>query len=92
MKRARMKAGCRPPYVGARRGVLPEYPTYWQVTSDIEAAVELLVADGQVEYEPCFARGAGGHFAVQGPELALQQVAVAPAGPPAAAFARKKGR
>jgi hypothetical protein len=67
LRRARMKQGCRPPYVGARRGVLPEYPTYWDVTEDIAPAIELLVADGQIEYEPCLARGAGGLFT--GPAL-----------------------
>jgi hypothetical protein len=67
-----MKAGCRPPYVGARRGVLPEYPVYWEVTPDIEAAVALLVKDGQVEYELHLARGPGGTFT--GPAVQLAPV------------------
>ncbi len=75
MARARMKVGCRPVYLGARAGVAPEYPTYWNVPADASAAIELLVADGQVEYEPNYARGAGGAFAAQ---PALQEVAVAP--------------
>lgn len=88
-----MKSGYRPPYAGARRGILPEHPTYWPVTPDIEAAVKLLVEAGQVEYEPSFARGTGGQFAVEAP--ALELVASEPTPPPApaaAAFARKKGR
>lgn len=95
-RRARMKAGCRPPYAGARHGVLPEHPAYWMVTADIEPAVALLVEDGQVEYEPSFARGAGGLFAqaAPAPELALQAVEAAPAPrpTPAPSFARKGGK
>lgn len=67
-----MKAGCRPPYVGARRGVLPEHPVYWEVSPDIEAAIDLLVKDGQVEYEPNIARGPGGAFT--GPAVQLAPV------------------
>ncbi len=72
-----MKPGCRPPYVGARRGVLPEYPTYWDVTADIEPAIALMVADGQVEYEVSLARGVAGLFT--GPAVQLQAVCDEPA-------------
>jgi hypothetical protein len=93
VKRARMKTGCRPPYAGARRGVLPEHPTYWDVTPDIEAAVALLAEDGQVEYEPSFARGAGGQFAIAAAEPALALVAAAPPAPASPnPYARKGGK
>jgi hypothetical protein len=78
-RRARMKPGCRPPYVGARRGLLPEYPVYWTVTDDIEAAIQLLVSDGQIEFEPCLARGASGLFT--GPALQLETVPASPVAP-----------
>lgn len=81
-KRARMKPGVRPIVVGGCQ-LVPEFPTYWDVPADDAAGVALLVEDGQVEYEPVFARGAnGGDFAP-----ALQTVQVA-ARPPA----RGKGR
>jgi hypothetical protein len=68
--RARMKPGVRPIVL---RGyiLVPEYPTYWAVPEDASASVELLVNDGQVEFEPSFARGVGGTFA---PALALDPV------------------
>jgi hypothetical protein len=72
-----MKPGCRPPYVGARRGILPEHPHYWSVTEDIEPAVDLLVRGGEAEYEPVHAtRGQGGQFV---PALELQPVTPAAA-------------
>ncbi len=71
-----MKAGCRPPYVGARRGVLPEHPAYWQVTPDIADAVALLVKGGQAEYEPVLSRSPNGHFT--GPAVQLATVDVEP--------------
>ena len=86
-QRARMKAGHRPIVVECM--LVPEYPTYWHVPESVSAAVELLVADGLIEYEPAFSRGAGGTFA---PELALQQVAVAPAAGGPKPFARKAPR
>lgn len=89
-RRARMKAGHRPIIIDC--AFVSEHPTYWHVPESASAAVELLVEAGQIEYEPTFARGAGGQFA-PAPELALQVVAepAAPAAPPAAAFSRKKG-
>lgn len=77
-RRARMKPGCRPPYVNARIGMLPEHPTYWIVPESITAAVELLVSAGQVEYEPSYARGAAGTFV---PEPALQVMGADEAAP-----------
>ncbi|MES2384524.1 MAG: hypothetical protein V4593_08240 [Pseudomonadota bacterium] len=64
-----MKAGVRP--IILESAFVPEYPTYWVVSESASAGVELLVADGQLEYEPSFARGAGGQF-VPEPALALQ--------------------
>jgi hypothetical protein len=68
--RARMKPGVRP-IVLPGCILVPEYPTYWNVPDNASAAVELLAKDGQLEYEPSFARGAGGTFA---PALALTPV------------------
>jgi hypothetical protein len=67
-----MKPGCRPVILGGIT-LAPEHPTYWNVPADDAAAVELLVASGQAEYEPEFARAPGGAFT----SPALQQVAVA---------------
>lgn len=83
-----MKAGCRPVYTGARAGVVPEYPVYWEVTPDIEPAVALLVEGGQIEYEPNISRAGNGTFSVA-PELQLQTVVVESQDRP---FARKNGR
>lgn len=77
-RRARMKAGCRPIYAGARIGLVPEHPAYWAVPDSIAAAVELLASDGQVEYEPSYARGAAGTFV---PEPALQVMGMDEAAP-----------
>lgn len=96
--RARMKPGFRS-IVLPGCVLAPEHPTYWTVPESVSAAVDQLVEDGQVEYEPSFARGAGGLFAqaTPVPELALQVVEAQPAprpAPPAPSFARKgsKGR
>lgn len=85
-QRARMKAGHRPIIIECM--FVPEYPAYWHVPESASAGVALLVADGQVEYEPSYTRGAHGAFA---PEPALQVVSTSPArpAPPAKAFQRK---
>lgn len=68
-----MKQGCRPVVLGGVQ-LVPEHPTYWLVPASDAAAVEQLVEDGRAEYEPEFARGAAGQFAVPG----LQAVERAP--------------
>ncbi len=68
-----MKEGRRPIVLGGAT-LVPEHPTYWPVPAADAAAVEQLVSDGRVEYEPEFARGAAGQFAVPG----LQAVERAP--------------
>lgn len=82
-----MKAGHRPIIIDC--AFVPEHPTYWHVPESASAAVELLVEDGQVEYEPGYARAAGGLFT--GPAVALQPVAAAdaPRAPAGKPFARK---
>ncbi len=75
MARARMKPGVRSIIVDC--AFVPAHPTYWTVPESASAAVELLVADGQVEYEPNYARGAGGAFAVQ-PQLQAVVVGAIP--------------
>ncbi len=82
--RARMKPGCRPVIIDC--ALVPEYPTYWPVVDSASAAVELLVQDGQVEYEANVSRSSAGTFAV----ATLQPVAPATAAP--APFARKGGK
>jgi len=78
-----MKPGVRP--VCLSGAVLaPEYPTYWAVSQADAAAVALLVQDGQVEYEPAYARGA----MAPPTEVTVQPVVTRPA-PPARAFQRK---
>jgi hypothetical protein len=81
--RVRMKAGVRPIVLpGCIR--VPEHPAYWAVPDNASAAIELLVADGQLEYEPSASRvprTAAGTFAVVMP----------PAAPPAD-FSRKARR
>lgn len=74
-RRARMKPGVRPIVLECM--LVPEHPTYWNVPESSSEGVALLVADGQVEYEPVFSRGEAGTFSV---EAALQPVAQAPAG------------
>jgi hypothetical protein len=67
--------------------LVPEHPAYWAVPEDASAAVELLVADGQVEYEHNLSRAAGGLFS--GPAV---QVVAAEAAPAARPFQRKAPR
>jgi len=84
-----MKKGRRPIIVEC--AVVPEHPEYWSVPDSAAAAIELLVADGMVEYEPAFARADGGQFAP--PAAAVAAVVVTPP-PPAGArpFSRRGGR
>lgn len=87
MLRARMKSGVRPVVLG---GVVlvPEYPTYWEVPADTADGVAQLVAEGQIEYAPEFARNS----APAEPALQVVEVAPAPARADSRPFARKAPR
>ncbi len=60
-----MKSGFRPVVLGGCT-LVPEHPAYWAVPACESAAIQQLVDAGRVEYEPEFARGAAGQFAVPG--------------------------
>ncbi len=79
--RARMKPGVRSIIIDC--AIVPEYPKYWCVPASASAAVEMLVQDGQIEYEPAYVRAPM-------VEPALQTVDVAASRPvmPAKAFKR----
>jgi hypothetical protein len=76
-----MKPGVRPLVLDGCT-MVPEYPAYWAVPTSFGGAIDLLVRDGQVEYEPEFKPSAAGVLTEQ---LGVQTVAVS-----SKPFARKK--
>jgi hypothetical protein len=86
--RARMKNGHRPIVLAGGTWLVPDHPTYWAVPAAESDAVDQLVAVGQVEYAPEFARA--GDVVV--PQLQVVELAPAPARGDARPFARKAPR
>jgi len=86
--RARMRPGNPGPYLGARGGMAPPHPEYWEVPEHAGAAVSLLVQGGLAEYESETARGQSGRFA-PAPPAAPDAPVPRPVPRP---FARKNGK